>query len=69
MARQFTKIEVAFRRTVTQEQTITVPVPPELTGNLATEYAQTVARQRIKEASWEIVTGAGREDGKVEILA
>jgi len=68
MARLFAEREITFRRTVTQEQTVTVKVPPELTGKLADEYAETLAWKRLKDAGWEIVMGSDRETGKPEIL-
>ena len=53
MARTFQHIEVTFRRTVTQTQAVDVAVPPELAGKQATEFAETVAKARIKDAAWE----------------
>ena len=68
MARTFTEQTVTFRRTVTQEQEIVVKVPPEVSGKLATEYAEAVAWKRLTDKGWEIVTGSDRESGKPEIV-
>jgi hypothetical protein len=54
MARTFKHVEITFRRTVTQEQTVTVAVPPEFAddGAMVDAYLGKVAPKRLKDRGW-----------------
>jgi hypothetical protein len=53
MPRVFKHIEITFKRIVTQTQTVTVAVPPELTPELQQTMARQLAEVRLKEPKWE----------------
>ena len=61
MPRVFKHIEVTFKRSVVQTQTVTVAVPPELTPELQQTMARQLAEVRLKEPKWENATVAKAE--------
>ena len=54
MARTFQHVEITYRRTVTQEQTVTVAVPPEFADDkeMVAAYVGKVAPKRLKDRGW-----------------
>lgn len=59
--RVFTHINITFERTVTQRQTVTIPVDPGLDAETQHSVAQQLARQRLK-TKWETVTESEPEE-------